>query len=199
MKQHKGNIDLNVNQKHSERIIFEGEIIEPRWSPADGLHVSICMLAINDKASRTAAAAHIELTKGECPVWWNCFSVPCMSIFAPYTVESELPEIISHAGQYYSENSAWWQFERMQYAIEQNYPKYIDQWRPVQKQLEEKYLKDVREYGAPTDEKIEANTRELLGAAAEMFNRIICDRSASSEPQKMEANETAKKRAKIVF
>lgn len=178
---------------------MRGEIIEPRWSPADGLHVSICMHAINEKASRTAAAAHIELAKGETPVWWNCFSVPCMSIFAPYTVESELPEIISHAEQCYTENSAWWQFERMQYAMEQDYQKYIGQWRTVQKQLEEKYLEDVREHGAPANEKIKANTEEMLKAADNMYRMITCHPSASGEPQKAEANEVAKKRAKIVF
>lgn len=198
LNQHKGSIDLNVIRS-IQRDHFEGEIIEPRWSPADGLHVSICMHAINDQASRTAAASHIELTKGERPVWWSCFSAPCMSVFAPYTVESELPEIISHAEQYYTENSAWWQFERMQYAMEQDYPRYIGQWRAVQKQLEEKYLADVREHGAPANEKIEANTREMLKAAAEMFGKITCGHSVSGEPQKMEANETAKKRAKIVF
>ena len=198
LNQHKGSIDLNVIRM-IQRDHFEGEIIEPRWSPADGLHVSICMHAINEKASRTAAAAHIELAKGETPVWWNCFSVPCMSIFAPYTVESELPEIISHAEQCYTENSAWWQFERMQYAMEQDYPKYIGQWRTVQKQLEEKYLEDVREHGAPANEKIKANTEEMLKAADNMYRMITCHPSASGEPQKAEANEVAKQRAKIVF
>ena len=87
----------------------------------------------------------------------------------------------------------------MQYAMEQDYPKYIGQWRTVQRQLEEKYLEDVREHGAPANEKIKANTEEMLKAADNMYRMITCHPSASGEPQKAEANEVAKQRAKIVF
>lgn len=198
LNQHKGNIDLDVI-KAIQRDHFEGEIIEPRWSPADGLHVSICMHSMNDKSSRTAAAAHIELTKEETPIWWSCFSVPCMSVFVPYTVKSELPEAISRAGEVYTEDSAWWQFERMQYAIEQDYPRYIGRWKTVRDRMEEAFRKDVQKHGAPTDEKIKENTACMLDAVEEVFRGIVSCHTPTNEPQKTEANETARKRAKIVF
>lgn len=167
LNQHKGSIDFDVIRA-IQRDHFEGELIQPRWSPADGLQVSICMHSMDEKSSITAAASHIELTKGETPVWWSCFCVPCMSIFAPYTVNAQLPEIIFTAGEEYSEDSAWWRFERMQHAIEQDYPKYIGRWRSIQKGMEAKFLEAVKINGAPSDEQIKANTDEMMAAVEEM-------------------------------
>lgn len=198
LNRHKGSIDLEVIRA-IQRDHFEGELIEPRWSPADGLYVSICMHSIDERASRTAAAAHVELTKEEAPVWWNCFSVPCMSVFAPYSVNAELPESISTAEDHYTEASAWWQFERMQYAIEEDYPKYIGLWHSVQQELEAKYLKAVKEHGAPSDKQIKANTDEMMEAVGEMYRKVILSHGPSGQPQRAEAIEAAKRRGRIVF
>ena len=194
----KGHITLDTIRA-IQRDHFEGEIIAPRWSPADGLHVSICMHAMLDTASKTAAAAHVELTPGETPVWWNAFACPCMSVFAPYTVQAELPAALSRAGAQYSPDSAWWQFERLQYAIEQDYPRYMAQWRPTAQKLEQALRDEVAQSGAPDSAAIAAHTRTLLAAVQSMYDAITAAPESSAQPQHREMNETAKRRAGIRF
>lgn len=197
LQENKGKINLDVIRR-IQRDHFEGEIIAPRWSPADGLHVSICMHAMLDTASKTAAASHVELTDEKQPIWWNAFAVPCMSVFAPYTVHAELPEIVSNAGPTYSENSAWWSFERLQYALEADYPKNIAIWRPIADQLERLFLKEASD-GVPNNEVIANNTVKMLQAVDDAYQSIIKKQEASCQPQHCEMNEIAKKRGGIVF
>lgn len=193
----KGNIALET-MRRIQRDHFEGEIIEPRWSPADGLHVSICMHAMLDTASKTAAASQIEFVKDGQPIWWHAFAVPCMSIFAPYTVGVDLPEILGTAGDTYSPDSAWWQFERLQYALEMDYPRNMAVWGPIAKQLEDVFLNQMKD-SALSDELIEANTKKMLETVEEGYQKIIREHEASGQPQHLEMNEIAKKRGKIVF
>ena len=182
-----------------QRDHFEGEIIASRWSPADGLHVSICMHAMQDTASKTAAAAHVELIPGKTPIWWNAFACPCVSIFAPYTVENELPVSLSSAGAQYSEDSAWWQFERLQYAIEQDYPRYAAKWKPIAQAMEQELRQQVAGQETLENATVAENTERMLKAVQTMTEEILKDKTPTNEPQHMSMNETAKRRANITF
>ncbi len=182
-----------------QRDHFEGEIIAPRWSPADGLHVSICMHAMMDTASKTAAASQVELAPGKTPVWWHAFSCPCVSVYAPYTVENELPACLSRAGAQYSEDSAWWQFERLQYAIEQDYPRYQAMWQPRARKLEQELWEQVEASGTPDTTAVAANTERMMQAVQAMTEELLQDKTPTHEPQHMPMNETAKRRANIIF
>ena len=182
-----------------QRDHFEGEIIAPRWSPADGLHVTICMHAMLDTASKTAASAHVELAPGETPVWWNGFGCPCLSVYAPYTVQNELPAAVSSAGAQYSEDSAWWQFERLQYAIEQDYLRWAPVWQAKARELERQLREQTQRCGAPDDATVAENTDRLLSAVRKMYQDIVSEGGASCEPQHTPMNETAKSRAGIRF
>lgn len=197
LRESKGKITLET-MRRIQRDHFEGELIAPRWSPADGLHVSICMHAMLDTASKTAAASHVEITKDRQPIWWNAFAVPCMSIFAPYTVHGDLPEFISTAGEKYSNNSAWWRFERLQYAIEMDYPRNMAIWRPIADQLEDIFFNESKD-GIIDNKIIESNTRKMMEAVEDAYHKIITRQEASGQPQHWEMNETAKKRGGIIF
>ena len=191
-----GNITLETI-RGIQRDHFEGEILEPRWSPADGLHVSICMHAMLETASKTAAASQVELVREGTPVWWNAFAVPCMSVFAPYTVQSVLPPEISSAGAKYSKESAWWQFERLQYAIEKDYCRYMGWWRREADQLEHMFWEQTENGRIPTDRQIAENTERMLRAVDAAYQRITGDKEESGQPQHLEMNKTAKRRAGI--
>ncbi len=197
LQESRGSITLDTIRR-IQRDHFEGEIIAPRWSPADGLHVSICMHAMLDTASKTAAASHIELVKDRQPVWWNAFAVPCMSIFAPYTVHADLPEIISTADEKYSDDSAWWKFERLQYALEMDYPRNMAIWRPVAQRLEDMFFHQMKD-AVLNNEIIEANTRKMMETVEEAYQQIIKEQEASGQPQHWEMNEIAKRRGGIIF
>ena len=198
LRQNQGQIMLETIRS-IQRDHFEGELIAPRWSPADGLHVSICMHAIQDTASKTAAASHIELRKDAEPVWWNAFACPCVSVFAPYTVSASLPEAISSAGAQYDEESAWWQFERLQYAIERDYPRHIEKWRPIVQALEREMMQEVAASGTADTAMIRRNTQRILASAEQAYRSILADSGASAQPQHALMNEAAKRRAGITF
>ena len=121
-----------------------------------------------------------------------------MSVFAPYTVFSKLPEVISHAGAAYSKDSAWWQFERLQYAIETDYCRHMSWWRREADQLEQAFRKQTEEGGIPGDEQIRENTERMLQTVRSAYERITADEEASGQPQHQEMNETAKRRAGIL-
>ena len=80
---------------------FEGEIIEPRWSPADGILASVCMHNMDESSSKTAAGSVVELSKDKTPVWWSCMSNPCISVFLPFTMETAIPQKVSQGSDKY--------------------------------------------------------------------------------------------------
>lgn len=198
LNESKGNITIDTIRR-IQRDHFEGESIAPRWSPADGLQVSVCMHAMMDTASKTAAASHVELTKEGAPVWWNAFAVPCMSVFAPYSIEAELPDCIKKAGEAYSADSAWWQFERLQYAIETDYPRHMAWWRKTADSLEKEFRDYINHKGVLDTKKIAKNTEYMLKRVDEAFWKIKNEKGATGQPQHADMNETAKKRAGIEF
>ena len=198
LRKNQGDIILET-MRAIQRDHFEGEIIGPRWSPADGLHVSICMHAMLETASKTAAAAQVELTPDKEPIWFNAFACPCVSVFAPYAVSAQLPAAVSTAGAQFDANSAWWQFERLQYAIERDYPRYIAKWKPVAAALEEEMLSEVRQRGTVDAEMIARNTEKLLQAVDHAYHEILASTEGSAQPQHESMNEAAMRRAGITF
>ncbi len=145
-----------------QRDHFEGEIMEPRWSPADGLQVTICMHPMEAMASKTAASMQIELDTTKTPIWWNAFGAPCMSIYAPYTIDNHLPEVISKADETYSEDSAWWQFEKLQLLISRHYVSSLPHWKKNAMQLENDIFKETLTLNDLKDEDIVRNTEKIL-------------------------------------
>ena len=180
-----------------QRDHYEGTLIAPRWSPADALEVSICMHAINETASKTAASAQTELIPGKESIWWNAFACPCVSIYAPYRIGAKLPEEISSAGAQYSGDSAWWQFERLQYAIEEDYPARIGEWRSVVKAIEEEFRSSFVSAEDLTDSAIVKNTTQILDAVDREYRKIVSEGLSSNNPQRIDVNRIFKRRAGI--
>lgn len=194
LNQAKGEITIDTIRA-IQRDHFEGEIIEPRWSPADGLHVSICMHAMMESASKTAAASHIELTGDENQIWWHACSTPCLSIFAPYQVHAELPDAVSKGGATFTEDSLWWKFERLQYLIERDYETYAPMWKAVAKDMEDTFRKNTVK--APTALEIRNNTEMMERAVDEMYEKLAAIHDPSNNPQHDSMIEIYKQRANI--
>lgn len=128
---------------------FEGEIIEPRWSPADGILASVCMHNMDESSSKTAAGSVVELSKDKTPVWWSCMSNPCISVFLPFTMETAIPQKVSQGSARYSDDSLWWKLERLSYELEEDYPRNTALWNPVKERLQE-YICSLAEKGRTT-------------------------------------------------
>ena len=96
---------------------FEGELIEPRFGPAYGMFVTICMHAMTWDASQTTCSllAHWEEDLGM--VCRYAPSIPCCSAYIPVYMLGKLPDSMSRGGEKYDPESLWWQTERLAMAI----------------------------------------------------------------------------------
>jgi secernin len=115
---------------------FEGEIIEPRWGGAYGGFVSVCMHAMTWDAPQTAASLLSSWDDLLGPVSWYSASVPCCSVFIPIYWTGDIPECMKNAGEFYDENSLWWETERLAMLVSADEDRYGQQTRLALQQLE---------------------------------------------------------------
>lgn len=186
-----GQIDVETMQ-HIMRDHFEGEIIEPRFSPADGLEVSICMHNIDENSSVTAAGAIVELTKEKRPVFRSGMSRSCMAVFIPYSIDAELPESVSYADGFFEENSLWWKMERLTMETEMDYPRNIEVWRPERDRLQKK----MDQIDQPDAEIVKACAAEVEAAAESIFEKLKQMNQTTSQKQRKKLVAKIKKAAK---
>lgn len=196
----KGNITVD-SMKAILRDHYEGELIAPRWSPADGLQVSVCMHSLDLNSSKTAAAVVAELKEGAVP-WWGCFSNPCISTFVPVFLDGKLPTCYSTAGPKYSNDSMWWQMERLCYAVELNYNRYIEWIRPLQQELEQTFATAALAAEANPAARTTITTacgHQLAEVVDKLYNQIVqdVDQNKLVEPQHLETVQKARLRAGI--
>ncbi|WP_367925661.1 C69 family dipeptidase [uncultured Ruthenibacterium sp.] len=196
--QAKGDITRETLQK-IQRDHFEGELIEPRFSPADGLHVSICMHSIDPDASKTAAAAVVELTPDKPLVWFNALSSPCASVYVPCYIEGELPHSLSKAGAKFSEDSLWWKFERLNYKIEEDYPRFIGTVRSVWDKLE-KEMAEKADASRPAQELTNAMMQDWKVVEEQvdrLYAQLESDDQTCTQPQRIPYLKKARQEAGI--
>jgi len=125
LKQHKGEITVEFMMNDINRNHLEGTINEPRWSPAEALFATPCM---HSHRYRTAASMVVHLRKEMPPmlrqVYWAAFSTPCVNVFRPfYFADQTVPDQYGVATNKYSEDSPWWQAEKLKRLCDLNYNK----------------------------------------------------------------------------
>lgn len=174
---------------------FEGELIEPRWSPADGVLASICMHNMDETSSKTAAGSVVELTGQGMPVWWSCMSSPCISVFLPFSLEHRIPRKVSLGGAQYSSDSLWWKMEQLSYSLEEDYPRNTAVWNPIKAELQE-HIRTLAE-GGLTDNLIEEMALALEQKVGEMYQKLQDINHSSGQPQRKAAVKTARQSAGI--
>lgn len=194
LERYKGQITVATLQS-IQRDHYEGEIIEPRWSPADGIMASICMHNLDVNSSKTAAGAVVELADDKEPVWWSCMSNPCMSVFLPFALDRNVPKTVSYAGKTYEDGSLWWKVERLTYEIELDYPRNIVIWKQEKTKFEEKLQTDF--CNVFSDEMIDAVVNEYIALLDKVYDKLKCINVTTGEPQRMEQIKLAKQNAKI--
>lgn len=182
---------MNILKDH-----FEGELIEPRWSPADSIAVSICMHNMDATSSKTAASSVVELERGVSPIWWSCMSSPCISVFLPFSLEHRIPQKISCGQGVYSDESLWWKMERLSYALEEDYPRNTAVWNPMKAALQER-IRAIAQEGL-TNDLIENMARELEQTADEMYLHLLDMNHTSGEPQRKTVVKIARNKAGVL-
>ena len=186
LNQAKGNITIDT-MRRIQRDHFEGEIIAPRWNPADGIYVSICMHAMMESSSETAASSQIELSDGSNNIWWHAFGLPCISVYAPYSINCKVPKEISVGGKIYSDDSVWWRFEKLQKEIEKDYGTRSSEWREDIEKLEAEFIDSVERDGLTSDA-VEQNTTMLLKKVEDMYSKIRKENKPIVDCEHMDIN-----------
>ncbi len=133
----KGEITTQT-MKNIMRDHFEGELIESRFNVSHAMNTTVCMHCRDTNSSKTAAAMIVEF-KGDDMSCQSCFSTPCTSIYKPFYLTGQLPANSQIAQGTYSEDSAWWLYERLALAVESNYNKHIVVLKEHREKLENEF------------------------------------------------------------
>jgi dipeptidase len=76
---------------------------------------------------------------------WICLSSPCTSVYTPFYLGNRIPKEFSEGNDSYSPDSAWWQYEKLQRWIEEDYQKRIELVRNNFSALEDKEILKILE------------------------------------------------------
>lgn len=115
---------------------FEGELIHPRWGGCYGGFVSICMHAMTQDVSQTAASLMCSHHDALGPVSWYAPSLPCCSVYIPVYWTGDVPQAMKCAGEFYSDDSLWWRAERLAMLISVDEERFAPAARKALRELE---------------------------------------------------------------
>ncbi|HRP05212.1 MAG TPA: C69 family dipeptidase [Opitutaceae bacterium] len=125
LRQHKGDISVELMMDTISRSHHEGTLEEPKWAPNDSWFCTVCMHN-GPEHGRTAASMVVQLWKDRPPplraVYWASFSSPCVNVFKPfYFAGRTIPENYSNATDTYDPASPWWSAEKLKRLVDLNY------------------------------------------------------------------------------
>ena len=142
---------------------FEDELLSPRYSAGDAVSPSICMHALTEKDSKTAASLIVSWRESLGVVCRHCFSNPCVSCYLPVYLTGSLPNCFSSGERSYSPTSLWWVMERLNCAVEADGARFHAAVRARMDALEADFLAEAS--------KAEDSAEELIaeGRRAEAF------------------------------
>lgn len=152
---------------------FDGELIAPRFGAAEGTFTTICMHAMSEDNSQTAASLLTTYDAVLGPVSRYCPSTPCTSVYLPVYWTGSLPACMQAAGATYAPDSLWWTVERLGFAVHVDSDRFAPQVRPELDALEATLQQRAREveaqatalYRAGKDEDAKALLNALMADA----------------------------------
>lgn len=127
---------------------FEGELIAPRFGAAEGTFTTICMHAMSEDNSQTAASLLTTYDQTLGPVSRYCPSTPCTSVYLPVYWTGSLPACMEAAGATFAPDSLWWTAERLGFAVHVDFDRFAPQVRPELDALEQALQQRTREVEA---------------------------------------------------
>jgi dipeptidase len=139
---------------------YDGLAHKPGRSPDDERYFSVCMHADPVGTTTASIVARLPKEKDEIIRCWASLGSPCVSVFLPYYIDGEVPEILSHGGEHANSDSPWWRFKELLTLVERNFERYgplvrayWDQWerdvRTKATEVESEALRSRRN-GVPT-------------------------------------------------
>ncbi|NLI55344.1 MAG: secernin-3 [Clostridiales bacterium] len=117
LERQKGTIDkesvVSILRDH-----FEDALLAPRYGAGDAQFASVCMHALTEKDSKTAASLIVTWHDVLGVTCRHCFSNPCTSAYIPIYMTGHLPASFQQGGGTFSPDSLWWVMERLHCAVE---------------------------------------------------------------------------------
>jgi dipeptidase len=108
---------------------YDGGAVHQIERPVDDeRRYEVCMHA--DPVGTTTASMVARLGRdGERLVYWGSLGSPCISVFLPYYIEADLPEVLARGGERRSTDSPWWQFKELLTLVERDFARYTPRVR----------------------------------------------------------------------
>jgi len=119
----------------------EGHSIN-KWNPDKQIQ-TICMHSGPDVLGQSTASYVGHLTKEAAAHWMTGGSTPCLSVYIPFYLGSEIPETFTRGTDKYEENSFWWNHEKFVRRIQQDYPGLAGLVLPEIEDMQNGFLKEA--------------------------------------------------------
>ncbi|MBP7141567.1 MAG: C69 family dipeptidase [Opitutaceae bacterium] len=180
LRQHKGDITVELMMDKISRSHHEGTVEEPKWAPNDSWFCTVCMHN-GPEHGRTAASMVVQLWKDRPPplraVYWASFSSPCVNVFKPfYFAGRTIPESYSVATDTYDPTSPWWSAERLKRLVDLNYNQLAALPAAMFRETEKWELSKSRKVEAEAARLVAANREAEARQLLREFSLECCDR-----------------------
>ncbi len=180
LREHKGDITVELMMNAICRSHHEGTIEEPKWSPSDGFLRTVCMHNALGHG-RTSASMVAHLRKDNPPmlraVYWASFSSPCVNVFKPfYFAGRTVPENYAIGEDTYSADSPWWWAEKVKRQCDLNYNRLAPKAAALFRETEEWALAKSRRVEAEAAKLARMGREEDARKLLREFSRECCAR-----------------------
>jgi len=90
-------------------------------TPADPHFFSVCMHAEPVGTTTASMIARLAPTPDEPLLYWASLGSPCLGAFIPLYVDADIPAGLTRGGEHPSDDSPWWQAQRIRTLVEANW------------------------------------------------------------------------------
>ncbi|MEX2723529.1 MAG: C69 family dipeptidase [Candidatus Freyarchaeota archaeon] len=112
------------------------------WNP-DKQVTTVCMHSGHLEISQSTGSYVGHLTEELQTHWLTGGSNPCISVYMPFFMGTEIPETLSKGNEKFSESSFWWNHEKLARKIQEDYPQRASLILPEIETLQSKFLEEA--------------------------------------------------------
>jgi dipeptidase len=134
------------------------------WNPDKQIN-TICMHAGPRVLSQSTASYVAHLTQEVPTHWLTGGSTPCISVYIPFYIGTEIPAEFTRGRERYEEYSYWWEHERLIRKVQETYPQRASLIAPDFECLQSMFLKEAGETKAKAQ-------RLTLGEAVPLLQHL---------------------------
>jgi len=138
------------------------------FSPGRGLSgADVCMHASFGpiRVSQSTGSMVSHLKPGMHTHWLTGTSAPCIGVFKPAWLDSELPHLGPAPQGKYDDQSLWWRHEVLHRSVLQDYQTRLNQYKDERNQLEEEFLHEAQQVMSASCEERQAFTARCFQKA----------------------------------